>query len=215
MHPEGHHWLQFYQQKPTFLFGANPEIEDVLLRQGCHQLRVFDDKLKESMRPCESWAAGFAEIINNPEDEFTIHCGVGSTPRLRRQAVARVEAELESCNNWEWGKVISELAHVSSDARLGPGTVVCDMCYVGPFVGLGPHVVMIAGAAVHHDSSVGAFSILVGGSRILGRAKLGDDCRICCGAVILPEARLGHDCTVGAQQVVKSLVSWETQDHGS
>ena len=47
-----HDWMNFYEtgRKPTdkavFLFGANPEVEDVLVKQGNRGRMVFDDDEK-------------------------------------------------------------------------------------------------------------------------------------------------------------------------
>ena len=207
-----HDWMNFYEtgrsptDKPVFQFGANPEVEDVLVSQGNRGLMVFDDDVSApAYCRTESWAEGFKYIQAHPDQHFSLVCGVASTPQARRSAVKRIERNLQGSDNWRWGTVIASSAYKAVNVKPAKGVLILDMCYVGPFATLSEHAVMLPGSAIYHNSHLGAFSIMVGGCRVLGRARVDGGTRVCCNAVVLPEAEVGPGSTIGALQSVKRL----------
>ena len=213
-------WLKFYEtgrtpcHKLIFQFGANPEVEDVLVAQGNNQgLMMFDDdKDAPSYRKKAPWDAGLKLIREYPRVFFTLICGVASTPKSRHRAIKRVEQALAGCKNWCWGVVKSSTAYKAVNVKPEPGVLILDKCYVAPFVKLKEHSVLLPCAAVYHNSVVGAYSILVGGSRVLGRSVVGAGTRVCCNSVVLPEGRIDRGCTIGSLQAAKRLGKDEWQD---
>ena len=204
-------WMNFYNTggipaKPYFQFGANPEVEDVLRKQGNDGLRVFDDaEHPAAMARTEPWAEGFAFVRAHPQLFFRLVCGVCSTPSKRKAAVDRIEYELREASNWRWATVVSGSAYKAVNVKPAEGSLILDMCYVAPFVTISKHAALLPGSSVYHNSHIGAFVILVGGCRVLGRSVVEAGTRICCNAVVLPEGTVGKGSTVGALQSVKRL----------
>jgi len=195
--------------KRVMLFGANPEVEEVLLAQGQAQgLHVFDDDPDycESLKPLSGdWKTGFNCIVDNTGHHFFVVCGVASNPQARYAAMGRIKRNLSGADNWVWLNVIASSAHVGMHTSLGRGVLVLDMCYVGPGASLKDGVVMLSGSKVCHSSVVGANSILVCGSTVLGRATLLERCWVCGGAVVLPSATIGPDAQIGAGGVAMRM----------
>lgn len=186
------------QLKRTLLFGANPEVEDALLRSGCDNLLVFDDRLKKSLRPCVPWARGLEAVLNNTPTHFFLVCGVASTPVQRAQAIQLIERKLHGATNWAWTNVRAATANVSPSAKLGTGVLVLDNCYVGPLTQLHDHCVMLPAAKLYHHGVLERYSILVGGSTSLGHAHIREGSRVCGNAVVFPHADVGPGETVAA-----------------
>jgi hypothetical protein len=204
-HDDALHWAAYYERGPSaqryqnvFLFGSNPEVEDALLANGCHNLRVFDDRVEKSLVPCEPWTTGVADILNNPEYHYFLICGVASTPKQRAVAIQRIEELLAVVSNWAWTNVRASTAYISASATLGQGVLVLDTCYLGPLVALKDHSVMLPGAKIYHHGVLESYSILVGGSTALGHSKIREGSRVCGNAVVFPHAEVGPAQTVPA-----------------
>jgi hypothetical protein len=203
------HWLKLYgyklpakAYKQTILFGANPEVEDALIRSGCHNLRVADDRLDRSLVSCEKWDGVLAEIRAKESQSFFLACGVASTPMQRAKAIKHIEEHLHGCDNWAWTNVRAATANLSPSATLGKGVLVLDECYVGPLVELQDHSVLLPGAKIYHHGLVESYSILVGGCTCLGHSMVLTGSRVCGNAVVFPHAMLGPGKTAPALTAV-------------
>ena len=185
--------------KKMFLFGANPEVEEVILDQGWGPgLRVFDDNESQSVVDIAgTWEQGFKEVQNDKGNTTWVVCGVCSTPGRRAHAISKIVAGLEGAV-WRWGEVTAGSAHIGRRVRRGVHTLVLDRAYVGPLAELQDHSVILPGGKIYHSAVLGTGSILVGGSTVLGRATVRPNCRVCANAVVLPNARIGPNATIGA-----------------
>jgi hypothetical protein len=199
-------WAEFYgldippgQFKALYLFGCNPEVEEVILAQGGGPgLKIFDDRVEKSLRPCRPWAEGFKEIRDGCARTVWVACGVASTPKARWRAISRIQKELDEASGWSWTNVVASSAHVGNGAVLGRGVLVLDMAYVGPLAQIEDFGVLLPGAKIYHSARLGTGSILVGGSTVLGRASIDKCSRVCANAIVLPSARVGAGQTIGA-----------------
>lgn len=206
-------WAEHYGGRPDeeryqriFLFGANPEVEEVLIRQGAGAgLWVLDDEVSLSLVGTRTWADGFREIRKQSRQHFWVCCGVASTPEKRIAAISRIDTQLEGVSNWIYVNVVAASAHVGEQVHMEKGVLVLDMAYVGPLCHLDHHSVLLPGARIYHGSRLGSFSILVGGSTVLGRATVRHSSRVCANAVVLPNGRIGPCATIGAGLSVKQL----------
>ena len=116
---------------------------------------------------------------------------------LKRDIVHQFEE-----HGFQFGQVISPLAHVSPTAHIGEGCVINPMAVVMPNVQLGRHVVLHSLCVVEHDNVIGDFANIAPGVSLAGRVTVGEGTYIYTGASVVPDVKIGSWAIVAAGAVV-------------
>lgn len=94
------------------------------------------------------------------------------------------------------------IAHVATDAKIGPGCQILCRAIVAAKATLGTQVILNSGSQVDHECEI-ADGVHIGpGAVLCGRVKVGRHSFVGAGSVVLPDIRIGEDSTIGAGSVV-------------
>jgi len=131
------------------------------------------------------------------DDEMCFALGSSSD---RRKLAARFAGR-------RFATLVSDLAIVSSSARIGPGAMICDFAVVNNAVEIGSHFLANVYAQVSHDCIVGDYVTLAPRVSCNGWVQIDDEVFVGAGAVIrngLPDRRIhiGEAATIGMTATV-------------
>lgn len=157
-----------------FVQDANPEAQGTIL----DGLPIYD--VDEALKFNETHAA---------------LCAIGS-PR-RQGLIERFERA-----GFEFATLISPSAMVHAPEGVGPGCVISDLANIDQNIRLGRHTLVTSRVTLAHHSSVGPFSFLAPGATIGGHCSLGERCFVGMGAIVRDHITIGDDVTIGAGAVV-------------
>lgn len=128
---------------------------------------------------------------------FLVTAGHVGDPALRiRAATSVVDA------GGELVTVISPLAHVSANARIGPGCWIGHKAVVNASAIIASNCIVNTAALVEHDSTIGHHCHIATGAIVNGGCTVGDGTLIGSGAILLQGISIGRRCRVGAGSVV-------------
>jgi sugar O-acyltransferase (sialic acid O-acetyltransferase NeuD family) len=98
--------------------------------------------------------------------------------------------------------VVHRVAHVVSDAAVGPGCQILAHATMCAQARLERSVIMNPTASVDHECRISAGAHIGPGVRLAGRVELAERAFIGAGAVVLPRLTVGRDAVVGGGAVV-------------
>ena len=129
-------------------------------------------------------------------DELDVVCAIGS-PTVRKRLVERAISIGLSFTN-----VISPLAYVSPDAKIGKGTMIFSSAVVSTNSTVGDHSIINFGSTISHDARVGDFVTISPGVHVAGNVSLSEGCYLGIGSSVIERTSIGAWTIVGAGAVV-------------
>jgi sugar O-acyltransferase (sialic acid O-acetyltransferase NeuD family) len=128
--------------------------------------------------------------------DLAVVCAVGD-PALRKRLVDQAMDIGLSFNN-----VISPLAYVSSEAKIGQGVMVFPLAAISTNCFLGDHVIINAGSTIGHDANIDRYGTIGPGVHIAGNVSLGEGCCVGIGSTVIERVSIGAWTKIGAGSVV-------------
>ncbi len=123
----------------------------------------------------------------NPADVLLIN-GIGPNPYSN---LRQVIFDKFSDNGYQFDKVISSSAYVSSFSSLGPGVQIFPCATIQTEVVLAGHAVINTGAIIEHNCIIGARSHIAPGAILCGQVSIGSDVYIGAGTKIIQNISIG------------------------
>jgi len=98
--------------------------------------------------------------------------------------------------------VISPLAKISENAKMGNALVIAPFVFVGPNSEIGNNVILNTASVVEHESVIGDHCHLAPRSVICGRVTLGDNSFLGANATIIDKIKVPKNSIIGAGSVI-------------
>lgn len=98
--------------------------------------------------------------------------------------------------------IISSLAHVSKNARVGEGTIVMHKVVVNADARIGKNCIINTSALVEHDARIGDHCHISTGSIVNGKCRIGDRVFMGSNSMVINNVDIGDDVIIGAGSVV-------------
>lgn len=111
--------------------------------------------------------------------------------------------------------VVSPIAYVSPDARLGPGTIVMHGAIVNAGACVGANCIVNSKALIEHDALVADHCHLSTGAIINGNVRIGEGCFIGSGSVIREGVSIGRSCVIGMGTSIRADLEEKTNAFGN
>ena len=133
---------------------------------------------------------------NADRDGLAVVCAVGD-PALRKRLVDQAMAI-----GLSFTSVISPLAYVSGDAKIGQGVMVFPFAVISTNNFLGDHAIINAGSTIGHDAMIHSYATISPGVHIAGNVSLGEGSYLGIGSNVMNRVSIGAWTMIGAGSVV-------------
>jgi sugar O-acyltransferase (sialic acid O-acetyltransferase NeuD family) len=128
--------------------------------------------------------------------DLAVVCAVGD-PALRKRLVDQAISIGLSFSN-----VISPLAYVSSDAKIGQGVMIFPFAAISTNCFLGDHTIINTGSTISHDTIIDRYGTIAPGVHAAGNVSLGEGCYLGIGSSVKERISIGAWTIIGAGSVV-------------
>jgi sugar O-acyltransferase (sialic acid O-acetyltransferase NeuD family) len=108
--------------------------------------------------------------------------------------------------DFNFPRVISPLAYLSSDADLGVGVQILHQSYIGPSVSVGEHSIVNTGVIVEHGTNVGCRCHLAPGAVLLGDVNVGSGTFVGANCTVMQGVSIGPGCVIGMGLTIRKDV---------
>jgi sugar O-acyltransferase (sialic acid O-acetyltransferase NeuD family) len=131
------------------------------------------------------------------------HCFPASGDARARSA----QFDAARARRWPIATLVSPLATVRTDAKVGTGALVAHHAYLGPCVDVAEGCIINTAAVVDHESRIGAFTHISVNTSIAGRVDIGSFCFIGMGASVIDRLTICDRVIVGAGAAVVGSIA--------
>jgi sugar O-acyltransferase (sialic acid O-acetyltransferase NeuD family) len=181
--------------------GHAKSVIDVVENQGVYQINGIVDKPEKVNKTVLNYpiiaADSQLESLVREDQYFLLTIGQVATAQLRIKLYEQIIGL-----SGKFATIISPLAHVSTHARVGPGTVVLHHALVNAAATVGPNVIINSQALVEHDAVVGAHCHIATGAIVNGDVTIGDGVLIGSHATVKQGVSIASNTIIGAHAYV-------------
>lgn len=105
-----------------------------------------------------------------------------------------------------FSNVISKLAHIGLQSKIGKGNFIANFCHIGPDAVIGDNNIVNNGAIIEHEAQVGSHCHFAPNSTVSGQCKIGDNVFMGVGSKLINNISVCSNVIIGAgSTVIKNI----------